>query len=63
MNDLEITSVKLEAQRFLSRITEFEAHVKIEDKQHDEHYACPYRAAIRRASLDLSRALSRLRNR
>lgn len=61
--DLEMAGAKVEAQRFLSRIVEFEAHVTLEDKQHDGHYACPQRAAVRRASLNLTRALARLRSR
>jgi hypothetical protein len=60
--DLEMGRVKLEVQRFLDRIHEFEEHVQAK-VSHSGHYACPERAAVKRASLDLTRALSRLRNR
>lgn len=61
--DREMETAKVEAQRFLSRIHKFEVHLQVEAQQHDGHYACSQRAAVRRASLDLTRALSRLRDR
>lgn len=63
MSEIDLTEVKSEAKRFLGRIAAFEAHVKTQERIHADHYACPERAAIRRASLDLTRALARLRQR
>lgn len=63
MNDLDMSEAKAEAQRFLDRIADYNVHIHMEAAKHLQHDACSERAAIRRASLDLSRALSRLRNR
>lgn len=53
-----------EAERFVSRVREFTHHVKAEDgRTHADHYQCQYHAAVLRASLDLTRALVRLRTR
>lgn len=61
MNDMDLRDAKAEAKRFQDRIAEFEVHVKMQAGGHGDHYACPHRAAIRRASMDLTRALAQLR--
>jgi hypothetical protein len=65
MNDHEIPDVVDETRRFLKKLETYRDHVY--DYQaivHGDHtHVCAQRAALKRASLDLSRSLSRLRDR
>ncbi|HVQ45141.1 MAG TPA: hypothetical protein VMT30_09380 [Candidatus Saccharimonadia bacterium] len=57
MNTKVIAEARAEAERFLRRLNEMDACTK-----HRSSYdACPSRAAVKRASLDLTRALANLR--
>lgn len=64
MDQSDMWHARGEAERFVSRVRAFDIHLKDKDgKAHRDHYACPDRAAVLRASLDLTRALARLRAR
>lgn len=56
MSDKAVTAAKAEAKRFLKALDEMCACTK-----HGPYDACPSRAAAKRASLDLTRALARMR--
>jgi hypothetical protein len=61
MNSDKLNEACCEAQRFLRRVAELiEAEGK--RKRNNYHYSCPKQSgAVRRASLDLTRALAELR--
>lgn len=64
MNDSEVPDVVTETQRFAKALEAYQQHLAVSDLHASGwKHACPPRAALRRASLDLSRALSRLRDR
>lgn len=54
-----VDQARAEALRFLVRIAALEVCEK--DGHNGGHYACPERASVLRASMDLTRALSKLR--
>lgn len=71
MSPLEIATAKQEALRFLSRLDELtECRLPLTDTEKQQQWGrkrfphgdgCPETAAIRRASMDLTRALAKLR--
>lgn len=56
MNDKTLAEAVAEAKRFLGRAEERKECAKTHD-----HYQCAAAGAVRRASMDLTRALSKLR--
>lgn len=59
MNELTIKTAEQEALRFLGRVKEYRERQKRDDSS--SVYGTKEGGAVRRASLDLSRALSNLR--
>lgn len=58
MNEVTMNRAKAEAKRFLDRVAEMEIQLK---DRNLPWYGCPESGALRRASLDLTRALANLR--
>jgi hypothetical protein len=64
MDETALVRARGEIARFMERVQAYDRHTKANDgRDHRDHYACPERAAILRASLDLTRALAKLRGR
>lgn len=59
MNDVTLKAAKIEAKRFLDRVAEMELRLK--ERGGTEFFGCAESGAVRRASMDLTRALARLR--
>ena len=59
--DKELDNAVAECRRFMQRVKEYRARIKRDKEQHIKVYQMPERGAVKRASLDLSRALARLR--
>lgn len=59
MNKITLEKAKGEAKRFLVAVAEME--IKLEDDDYAFH-GCPESSALKRASMDLTRALSKLRS-
>lgn len=63
MIDENILEAESEAKRFLKRVDEYKKSDCYEpDKKGYSYYYSPDRAAVRRSSMDLSKALSKMRN-
>lgn len=61
MNELTVKAAKLHAQRFLSRVKDLESKMETEAEPGVLFYGSKETAALRRSSLDLTRALANLR--
>jgi len=58
MDTISLARVKKQAKEFLDRVAEMEIKLK-DDKE--AFYGCPESSALRRSSMDLTRALAQLR--
>ena len=63
MDDKNILEAEKEAKRFLKRVKEYKESDSYEpDKRGYSYFYCSERAALRRASMDLTKSLAKMRN-
>lgn len=61
LNPVQLQATVEEAERFLARVNDLQDHGVI-NPYHADYEGGPLCAAVKRASLDLTRSLSKLRN-